>query len=100
MIDYINDERLKRRVQDSAPLIYLKNRELQKEVLSKLWKVLKQKAQVVSDEIDSHKSAISFLTFFKKTIQTITVVKPGKASFDSVLSHMKNTIKLEIAEAF
>jgi hypothetical protein len=36
----------------------------------------------VSDEIDSHKSAISFLTFFKETIQTITVVKPSKASFD------------------
>lgn len=36
----------------------------------------------MSDEIDSHKSAISFLTFFKKTIQAITVVKPGKVSFD------------------
>ena len=36
----------------------------------------------MSDEIDSHKSAISFLTFFEKTIQAITVVKPGKASFD------------------
>jgi hypothetical protein len=36
----------------------------------------------VFDEIDSHKSAISFLTFFKETIQAITVVDPGKASFD------------------
>ncbi len=34
------------------------------------------------DEIDSHKSAISFLTFFQKTIQAIAVVKPGKISFD------------------
>lgn len=34
------------------------------------------------DEIDSHKGAISFLTFFKKTIQAITVVEPSKVPFD------------------
>ena len=36
----------------------------------------------MSDEIDSHKSAISFLTFFQKSIQAVAVVKPGKVSFD------------------
>src|SRR3712207_8420484 len=34
-----------------------------------------------SDEIDSHKSTISSLTFFKKTVQAIAVVQPRKASF-------------------
>ena len=36
----------------------------------------------MSDEIDSHKSAIRFLTYFKKTIQAITIVKPSEVPFD------------------
>lgn len=34
------------------------------------------------DKVDSHKSAVRFLIFFEKTIQTIAVVKPSKASFN------------------
>jgi len=44
--------------------------------------VLKQTLQVVFDEIDSHKSAISFLTFFEEAIQATQVVEPSKASFN------------------
>ena len=36
----------------------------------------------MSDEIDSHKGAIRFLTLFKKTIQAIAIVKPSEVSLD------------------
>jgi len=36
----------------------------------------------VFDEIDSHKSAITSLTLFQKTIQAVAVVEPRKASFN------------------
>lgn len=36
----------------------------------------------MSDEIDSHKRAISFLTRFEKTVPAITGVKPSEVSFD------------------
>ena len=39
-----------------------------REVFSKLWRSLKQTVQVVFDEKYSHKSTISFLTFFEEAV--------------------------------